>query len=73
MPRLYYPPGNPSENIHYKNLSDSRRDNTIYANQEPRTGRGSTGNVLEKRVRHGVVVDIEGKVKYNSDRLCSGN
>ena len=73
MPITYCPTGDSNANIHYANLSDRCRDNTIYANQEPKTGRGSTGNSLEKRISHGVVINIDGRVKYNSNRLCSGN
>jgi len=68
---LYYPTGNPDANIHYETLSDRRKHS--YKNQEPKTGRGSTGTILEKQVGIGIIINTDGKPIDNRNKLCSRN
>jgi len=65
----YITTGNSDTNTHYKNLLDIQRANY----NAPATGRYSTGNILEKRIGHGIIIDTNGKPIDNRNKLCSKN
>jgi len=69
-PIIHYPPANPDTNSHYRTLSD-RRKHSYITNQEPETGRGSTGNKLERRVNYKIQINTDGISITNRNRLCS--